>query len=93
MEYELDPVKDEINRIKHQLPLLVATGLFDGPFIEREDDRFDYGETRLVATGPIARLNDRIHVAVYMLRDGKRRLISVRKANDKEVREYRHGNP
>lgn len=86
--FEFDPEKDAINREKHGLPLLVAVDLFDGPFVEREDERHDYGETRFEATGPVARLDDRIHVVVYTWRDGKRRLISVRKANGKEVRKY-----
>ena len=90
--FEFDPEKDAINRIKHGLALLVGIYVFNGPFVEREDRRRDYGETRFEATGPIARLENRIHIVVYMWRDGKRRLISVRKANEKEVRGYHARN-
>jgi uncharacterized protein len=61
---------------------------FDGPFVEEEDARSDYGETRFIATGPVARLDDRICIAVYTWRDGVRRIISFRKANDREIRKY-----
>ena len=54
--FELDPLKDEANRSKHGLPLDLGAELFDGPFVEEEDRRFDYGEVRLVATGPLRSL-------------------------------------
>ncbi len=84
-----DPMKDGINQRKHGLPLRFAQLIFDGPFVEEEDTRFDYGETRFVATGPMEMLNDRVCVVVYMWRDGERRIINFRKANDKEIRRYR----
>jgi len=34
---------------EHGLPLDAAQLLFDGPFIEEEDRRSDYGETRFIA--------------------------------------------
>lgn len=86
---EYDPVKDAENIAKHGLALIGATRLFEGPFIEEEDGRFDYDETRFVAIGPVSSLADRICVAVYTWRDGKRRVISFRKANDREIRKYR----
>lgn len=85
---EYDPVKNEENIAKHGLPLDLAELLFDGPFIEEEDGRFDYAETRFIATGPIAPFGNRIFVIVYTWRDGVRRIISFRKANDREVRKY-----
>ena len=86
---ELDPDKDAVNRAKHGLPLDLGAKIFDGAFVEEQDDRFEYGETRLVATGPVAPLADRICVVVYTWRDAKRRLISFRKANDEEIARYR----
>lgn len=50
-----------------------------------EDRRRDYGETRLIA---MARLGARLHVVVYVERDGGRRIISARKANSREVAFY-----
>ena len=87
--FELDPLKDEGNRRKHGLPLDFGAQLFDRDFIEEQDERYNYGEPRFVATGPIADLADRICVVVYTWRGPKRRLISFRKANDEEVARYR----
>ncbi len=49
------------------------------------DDRFDYGEVRKVAFGLI---NDRPFVCVYADREAERRVISLRKANRREVKRY-----
>lgn len=87
-DVEFDPVKDEINRAKHGLPLELAPLLFEGAFVEEEDRRADYGETRIVATGPIEEFGGRICVVVYSWRGGVRRIINFRKANDREVRKY-----
>jgi uncharacterized DUF497 family protein len=86
---EYDPLKDDENRRKHRLPLEAAEFLFDGPYIEEEELRRDYGETRFIATGPVALLDNRICVAIYTWRKGRRRIISFRKANDREIRTYR----
>ena len=59
-----------------------------------EDRRRDYDETRLIAMAP---LGTRLHVVVYVERDGERRIISARKANSREVafyeRETRSADP
>lgn len=89
---EFDPMKDDENRRKHGLPLEAADFLFDGPYIEEEDRRGNYGETRFIATGPVERLENRICVAVYTWREGVRRVISFRKANEREVKTYRARN-
>ncbi len=93
MSFELDPMKDRINKAKHGLPLDLAAQIFDRDFVEEQDDRFDYGETRFVATGPVAALDDRICVVVYTWRGADRRLISFRKANDEEIARYRESHP
>ncbi len=82
-----------MNSKKHGLPLDAAEFLFDGPFVEEEDRRMPYGETRFIATGPVARFGDRIFVAVYTWRGPVRRIISFRKANDREVRRYQASDP
>ena len=92
MPFEFDSVKDAENRSKHSYSLAAAVALFDGRFVEEEDVRFDYMETRFTAIGPIADLDNRLFVAVYTWRDGKRRIISFRKANDREARKYRDNN-
>ena len=91
--YELDPLKDEANRLKHRLPLPLGSQVFEGNYIEEQDARFDYGETRFSAMGPVAALGGRICVCVYTWRGAKRRLISFRKANDEEIARYRASHP
>ena len=85
---DFDEAKDRENLRKHGLPLEVAELLFHGPFVEEEDRRREYGETRFIATGPIATFDDRIFVVVYTWRENIRRIISFRKANDREIRKY-----
>ena len=85
---EYDMAKDVENQRKHGFPLEVAELLFHGRFVEEEDRREDYGETRFIATGPIAAFGDRIFVVIYTWRETVRRVISFRKANDREVRKY-----
>ncbi len=43
------------------------------------------GEARYVALGYIG---DRLHYVVYTMRGGKCRIISLRKANSREIRQY-----
>ena len=85
---DYDPMKDDENQRRRVLPLALAELLFDGPFIEEEDRRRDYDETRFIASGPITTFGRRLFVVVYTWRDGMRRIISFRKANDKEVGKY-----
>jgi uncharacterized DUF497 family protein len=81
-----DPAKDAANRAKHGVSLALAEVLFAGPHPSFVDDRFDYGEMRQAAFGLI---NDRHFVCVYADRKAERRVISLRKANRREVN--RHG--
>ena len=85
MRYVLDPAKDAVNRAKHGVSLALAEILFAGPHLSVADDRFEYGEVREVAFGLI---NDRLFVCVYADREAERRVISLRKANKREVRRY-----
>ena len=50
--------------------------------VERSDR---HGETRWAATG---RIGDRLHRVVYTERGGRRRIISLRKANLRERRDH-----
>ena len=80
-----DPAKDAVNRAKHGVPLVLAEVLFSGPYMAVADDRFDYGEARHVAFG---RIQGRMFACVYVDRWAERRVISLRKANKKEVARY-----
>ncbi|MDD5284482.1 MAG: BrnT family toxin [Desulfuromonadaceae bacterium] len=55
--------------------------------VVREDTRKDYGERRFRVFGYIG---ERLHVAVITPRNGGIHVISLRKANNREVKE--HGN-
>ena len=85
MEYVFDPDKDRRNSAKHGVSLALAEILFLGPCVMIADDRFDYGEMRQVAFGAI---NARLFACVYSDRNGERRVISLRKANKREVQRY-----
>ena len=86
VKYVFDPAKDAANQAKHDVSLALAEILFAGPHMSMTDDRFDYGEVREIAFG---RIEDRLFVCVYVDRRAERRVISLRKANKREVR--RHG--
>ena len=85
MRYVFDPAKEAVNQAKHGVSLALAEVLFAGPHLSIADDRFDYGEARQVAFGFI---HDRLFVCVYTDRESERRVISLRKANRREVNRY-----
>ena len=82
---DFDPVKDTINRTKHGLSLDQASDLGWATAVIRPDDRRDYGERRLRA---YAMLGGRLHMVVYTPRGDRLRIISLRRANNREVRRY-----
>ena len=49
------------------------------------DQRRDYGEDRISGLGYIG---DRLFYVVFVARDEERRIISLRKANQREVKRY-----
>ncbi|MCP1537908.1 BrnT family toxin [Methylorubrum extorquens] len=87
MQIEFDPGKDRTNATKHGLSLAAAEGFDWDTALEREDDRFDYGEVRFVALGLIG---DRLHVLVFTegSHEDAVRAISLRPAEKHEVRFY-----
>ena len=85
MTLSFDPAKDESNRAKHGISLSEASrGDWTAAFVAL-DDRRDYGEVRWYAYLPI---DGRVHVVVYTERDGNPRIISLRRANPREVAKY-----
>lgn len=84
---EFDPAKDDINRAKHGVSLAAASGFVWDTALEREDDRFDYGESRFVAIGLI---DARLYVMVFTegSDDDAVRIISLRPAEKHEKRFY-----
>lgn len=85
MEIEFDPEKDQTNIANRGLSLALAAQAEWASALEWVDTRFDYGEQRMVA---ITYIEDRLYVIAYTLREGKHRIISLRKANKREVALY-----
>ncbi|WP_438750624.1 BrnT family toxin [Pararhizobium sp. O133] len=80
-----DPAKNEQNMLQRGLPFsLVGEFEFDSAFIV-VDDRYDYGEVRQAALGFI---KQRIHVLIFTIRAETLWVISLRKANKREIRRY-----
>ncbi len=50
-QFSWDPIKNQINITKHGISFFMAAKIFDGPSLEKEDTRQDYGETRIIALG------------------------------------------
>jgi len=63
-----------------------AAQAFESFHFNQIDDRFDYGEARLVLTGTV---NELVVIIVWTQRRNSRRIISMRKANAKEIARYR----
>jgi uncharacterized protein len=79
--FEWDPRKEQSNLRKHHFDFTTATQIWGGPVVENIDDRRDYRETRIIATGEAGGC---IIVVVYTWRGEDRRIISARKANSRE---------
>lgn len=86
MDIAFDPAKDAQNIAKHGVSLARAADMDWSEAVILTDDRRDYGEVRYCAFGPI---DGRLHVLTFTVRDGQIRAISLRKANQREVK--RHG--
>jgi uncharacterized DUF497 family protein len=85
VKIEFDPVKSERNARTRGLPFDRAAEFEWESALYAEDTRFPYPERRFVAVGFIG---VRLHVLCFTPIDGGVRIISFRKANDREVRNY-----
>jgi uncharacterized DUF497 family protein len=85
VQIEFDPAKDRINREKHGISLAAAAEMGLDEAVVIEDRRFDYGETRFLAYGPIA---GRLHVLWFTMRGSVLRAIGLRRANRRERQSY-----
>jgi uncharacterized DUF497 family protein len=90
VRFTWDPEKGRINLRDRGFDYGFATLVFDGPTLERLDDRHDYGEIRVIAIG----IADGIPLTVvYTDRaesdDVVRRIISARVSNRRERKAYR----
>jgi uncharacterized DUF497 family protein len=81
-----DPLKSDANARSRGLPFSLVSIEFEwSTAFVAEDRRRNYGEQRFQAIGLLA---DRLHVVVFTPVAGAIRVISLRKANDREVRRY-----
>ena len=86
MGFEWDRRKNRGNEKKHGIRFEQAARIFQGPTVERIDDRKDYGETRICVFGVY---DDTVLAVVYTWRGENRRIISARRASSAETRKYR----
>lgn len=86
MLIEFDRQKRQLTLANRGLDMATAGQVFAGPTLTVVDDRVDYGEARFITIGL---LDARMVVLVWTPRGGARRIISMRKANDREQALYR----
>ena len=85
MQAEWDEEKCRANLEKHGLSFDDAWQVLAGDTITIPDERYDYGEDRLITLG---RLAGRVVVVVHVSRGENTRIISMRKANAREQEIY-----
>ena len=85
VEIAFDPAKDAINTAKHGVSLALASELEWDGLMAQPDTRHDYSELRMIGYAPIG---TRVFCVVFTDRGDKRRIVSLRKANAREVRRY-----
>jgi uncharacterized protein len=85
MEIEFDPEKRQQTLLNRGLDFADAKLVFRESNITLEDDRQVYAEKRFLTFG---KLFGRLVVVVWTIREGRHRIISMRKANDREQKRY-----
>lgn len=85
MRIEFDSAKDVANQTKHGMSLSVAGELDWEAALVWMDDRFEYGETRMIALAPKTQT---LYYVAFVDRGEGRRVISLRRANRREVKHY-----
>jgi uncharacterized DUF497 family protein len=86
MQIEFDATKDAANQRKHAgVSLALANELEWDTLQCKEDTRHNYGESRMAG---FAFIGQRLYGVVFVDRGDVRRVISLRKANQREVKRY-----
>jgi uncharacterized DUF497 family protein len=85
MQFEFDPAKDAGNWAKHGVSLAMAVELDWDAALVWVDSRFVYGETRMIALAPKTQI---LYYVAFVDRGEVRRIISLRRANRREVKRY-----
>lgn len=85
MKISYDPAKDAANLAKHGISLALAADLEWESALTWPDTRRAYGEPRQCA---LALLGEWLFFVAFVDRAGERRIISLRKANNREQIRY-----
>lgn len=85
MRIEFDDTKNETNERERGLSFALAAQFDFSTALIEEDRRKAYPETRFVALGFLGK---RLHVLCFTPIAGGIRVISFRKANQREIRDY-----
>jgi len=85
MRIEFDPAKDAANKTKHGVSLSMAGELNWEAALVWVDDRFEYKEMRMIALAPKTEI---LYYVAFVDRGKVRRIISLRRANRREVKHY-----
>jgi uncharacterized DUF497 family protein len=86
VRFTWNPDKNLANVRRHGIAFHDAARIFDGPTVERPDDRFEYGEVRVYAVGL---LNGIEITVIYADREpDERHLISAWRAEPHERRHF-----
>ena len=88
MRIEFDPAKDAVNQAKHGVSLALSAELDWESALVWLDSRFEYGELRMVALAPRTGV---VYYDAFVDRRQVRRIISLRRANRREVERYVQG--
>jgi uncharacterized DUF497 family protein len=76
-----DPIKRTRTLNDRGIDFADVTEVFSGATLNFEDERKDYGETRIITAGY---LRERMMIVVWTPRGDSRHIISMRKANERE---------
>jgi uncharacterized DUF497 family protein len=82
---EFNPDKDAGNQSKHGVSLALASELDCEAALVWVDDRFENGEVRMIALAPRTGI---LYCVAFADRGAARRIISLRRANRREVKHY-----
>jgi uncharacterized DUF497 family protein len=85
MRIEFDPSKDATNQAKHGVSLALAGELDWEAALVWIDERFEYNEMRMIALAPKTSI---LYYVAFVDRGEMRRIISLRRANRREVKHY-----
>ena len=86
MIHTWDPKKNQRNVARHGIAFEDAVRIFEGPMLEKVDDRFEYGEVRVYAIGIVNGIEITV---IYTDRDpDERHIISAWRTEPHERRYF-----